>query len=468
MNAYEQALLFNNHGVALLASGSNEQREAIAKFRCALAVIKAKIIDESKKVGEDNHHSSIPDKDKRSSITLDASSRKLLARQRTSSCSTYQDNDDDNDCCDQEHARNTNILLDIQDFLEPIVIPFPEICNSGEEDGDFFLYRHGFIVSRSSSFSPSWEHSKKDKVAAGSVPNPRPRKRSFPGAVSSTTRSNIQAESSTNNDPPRPHTVSSTHKLEDPQENCGSYNPLSLDLLSSVVVFNMALAHNVEEASQRFRRIAIGVDQLGEPRGNHLSALNDVSRRLYDMSIGLLGTVLHAQEASKSVIEAMVVLAASSNNLAKILFDQGNIQTARSTLKTLWYTTSWICEKVLQQGVTVSASSLSEQQQERSVTMMSHAMRRPGSTFVSDHPTMITTGGPQNQMSSSNNVAAGGASNRNTFDDIDGNFLARTPGWERTTTSSSAFLFSETDIEGFIMNVMLMYHSQPPIAAKAA
>lgn len=473
MNAYEQAVLFNNHGVALLASGSNEQREAISKFRCALAVIKAKIIDESKKGGEDKHSSSANNNDTSMTDVQSSSGREPPPAHPCCAHCCNNDHEHGENDFKQEQTRNSSILLDIQDFLEPIVIPFPELCNSGE-DGDFFLYRHGFIISRSSSFSPSWEHFKKHEGTTGASPNPRPRKRSFPGA------SSVQADvpppgtvsheclSCTNtNDPPTSSKATPPHIMEEPQEKNGSYNPLSLDLLSSVVVFNMALAHNVEEASQRYR-IAIGKDH-GETRKNtNLPALNDVSRRLYDMSIGLVGTVLRAQEASKSVIEGMAVLAASSNNLAKILFDQGKIETARSTLKTLWYTTSWICEKVLlpQQGAKASASSAPGEQQGRVMTM-SHVMRRPG-TLVADS-SMMMTAEPYNQIPSagSNNAPVVNSSSRNIFDEMDGNFLARTPGWERTSTSS-AFLFSETDIEGFIMNVMLMYHSQPPIVAKAA
>jgi hypothetical protein len=98
---------------------------------------------------------------------------------------------------------------------------------------------------------------------------------------------------------------------------------------------------------------------------------------------------------------------------------------------------------------------------------MSHAMRRPG-TLVADS-TMMMTVEPYHQMpfAGNNHATVGNSSSRNILDEMDGNFLARTPGWERTTTSS-AFLLSEPDIEGFIMNVMLMYHSQPPIVAKAA
>lgn len=485
MNGYEQALLFNNHGVALLASGSNEQREAIAKFRCALAVIKAGIIDESKKVGGENKHSSYSNE---KSTSFHSSQRRGREPPRTTdpppytTCNHnhYDGDTDTHDDNEQEPASNRNIQLNIQDFLEPIVIPFPDSCNSSGEDGDFFLYRHAFIISRSSAFSPSWEHSK-EAVAADVTTSPQQRKRSFPGAETLSTTMNknghtggrmspqVLSSSSAKNDP-MSIVQPPTYVVDDPQEKCGSYSPLSLDLLSSVVVFNMALAHNVEEASQRRYRVAIAVDSVLEgQRRSNLAALNDVSRRLYDMSIGLLSTVLRAKEVSKSVIEAMVVLAASSNNLAKILFDEGHIQTARSTLKTLWYTTSWICEKVLlpQQEAKVSLSPWGEQQEQRSSTMtMSHVMPRPGPS-VSTPMMMITTLQPQNQASSSHNDVAGVMGNRNPFDEIDGNFLARTPGRERTTTAS-AFLFSESDIEGFIMNVMLMYHSQPPIVAKAA
>ncbi len=402
MDGYQQAVQFNNHGVALLASGNNEQREAIAKFRCALAVIKAGIIVDAKDQGTEH-------------LTDSRSSHQLpgAAMQMDQAIGGTQANYENVNC----ESSDNSILVTEEDVLEPIVVPFPG-ASSDEDDETFFFYHHGFIISPSPSASSNSSYTSRCK------------KRSCPGA------------SPLDNDMMKKASASDEFKSQ-VENRTVVHSSLSLDVLSSVVVFNMALAHNVEEAFQSndTTKATVGTGKS--------AALKDVSRRLYDMSLSLLGNALRTHDVSKSTIDAMVVLTASSNNISKLLFDQGQIESARSMLKTLWFTTSWICEKVLLP------------QQQRKVLLSQEMQQRTLSSQisggeVSSTPTVPT--GPDVVMLRRGMDATIGQS----LGDIESSF----PPQEGTRTPE--FLFSETEMEGFMMNVMLMYHSQPPTAAKAA
>lgn len=410
MNGYQQAVQFNNHGVALLASGSNDQREAIAKFRCALAVIKAGIIDDSK--NEDDDHQ----------IDCQCSCQSLAVVEMDHTVVVpIGETQHENGVHCPLHSRTT--LITEEDFLEPIVVPFPQTCYDEDEE-TFFVYHRGFIISRSSSSSAT-----SNTLTSIARRGKRP--------YSATVRQ--QADNLKNTS--YSHQTIKRSGGQTIVKTC-----LSLDVLSSVVVFNMALAHNVEEATQ-FKN---SMNRVGG--ASNISALKDVSRRLYDMSLGLLGNTLRDPDVSKSTIEAMVVLTATSNNMSKLLFDQGKFESARSMLKTLWYTTSWICEKVLlprQQRKGVSPST--DEEGTLSQYVAETGSFSPSATEL--EPEMVES--TRNTATTNNRILLGA---------IGSNY----PRSGAATTTPTDFFFTENEIEGFIMNVMLMYHSQPPIAAKAA
>jgi hypothetical protein len=300
-----------------------------------------------------------------------------------------------------------NILADtaeIKDCLESVVLPS---FQNQEDDGCFFVYRRAFRISRSEDLEATT-------------------------AMSSTASTGTTTDSNTSRK--RRRSNSMPPSLPDD----GNYRPLPLDILSSTLVFNMAISHTVLGELLQEKRAGVCLE-------TRIDTLNDTSRRLYLMSLGLLGGIVNSDVISAWTMDSWALLTASANNSSKILFDQGEVEIARSMMKILWQTIIRICRDMASYP-----QALLDILEER---------RRGG------HRSGERTSRGEQALPPTESTA--NDSNIDSTPAITSSDPSSSEEGTVTRRRESTY-FNGAEMEGFIMNVMLMDQIQMPSTAKAA